>query len=462
MRLAFPRSLQGQAVVVLLVGLVASHAIGLLIYAWDRGETVASTEALDVNDRVFGVVSLLEKLPPEWRDDIVRAANTRTLAVFLSPAAATIRDQSDGFADKIAQDLRDDLRGWDSGRIVVALNQGVSFPRDRGPFGQFSSGSSPANATVRANRQQDVVNISVRLDDGEWLNFVGIVPKATLLWPGAVMAYVLTTAAGVLVLAVWFVRRVTAPLTSFARAAEELGKNLRTDPLAETGPTEVRQASHALNEMQARLRRLVENRTQMLAAISHDLRTPLTLIRLRVEVLGGEQAQHLIRALDELNSLIGSILEFAGETFEDEPARVVDLDALVGSLCDDLADAGARIEYASTGPLPYMCRRIALRRALSNLIDNAVKYGGQARIHLAASRATVTVAVDDDGPGIPDGELSQVFMPFYRLEQSRSRNTGGSGLGLSIAQAIVHGHGGVIQLQNREEGGLRAVILLPA
>ena len=344
----------------------------------------------------------------------------------------------------------------------MALNATPASLQGKGALDRPAASEPPLSFPVVDPRQHDIVNISVQLNDGRWLNFIGLVPKATLLWSGPATAYVLTTAAGVMLLAVWMVRRVTAPLTSFARAAGELGRNIRSEPLPETGPREVVQASQAFNEMQARIRRLVENRTQMLAAISHDLRTPLTLVRLRAELLGeGGNAEDIIRSLDELDRLITAIMAFSKETFEDEQQRSVDLAALLGSLCDDLADAGAAVEFTMSGSLPYSCRRVALRRAFTNLIENAVKYGGGARVGLAASQVMVQVVIDDDGPGIPEEEMTRVFMPFYRLDQSRSRETGGTGLGLSIAQSIIHGHGGIITLANRAAGGLRVRVSLP-
>jgi signal transduction histidine kinase len=260
----------------------------------------------------------------------------------------------------------------------------------------------------------------------------------------------------------WLVTRATRPLTIFARAADQLGKNIRSDPLPEKGPTEVLEASRALNNMQERLRRLIENRTQMLAAISHDLRTPLTLLRLQAELLVDSNAQaKVLCRISELEAMIASILDFAKETFSDEPQRIVDLAALVESVCDDLADTGAMATFSPSHRVLYSCRRMALKRAISNVVDNAVKYGKVANVKLVEDASAIRIVIDDKGLGLPDAQLEQVFVPFYRGDASRSRHTGGAGLGLSIAQAIVHGHGGTITLSNRSEGGLRVKVLLP-
>jgi len=200
----------------------------------------------------------------------------------------------------------------------------------------------------------------------------------------------------------------------------------------------------------------------MLSAISHDLKTPITLLRLRAEYIedAGEKEKTLA-TLAEMESMIESTLAFARDDAEKEEPRVVDLAALVESICDDLADAGRPVAFQDVPALKYRCRPLGLKRAVSNIVDNAVKYGGNARVRLSADPTAVEIVVDDDGPGIPEAELKEVFAPFYRLERSRSRETGGAGLGLSLARTVVHAHGGEITLSNRPGGGLRAIIQLP-
>ena len=266
----------------------------------------------------------------------------------------------------------------------------------------------------------------------------------------------------ILAVSVWAVRRVTAPLAAVSVAAERLGNDLNAPPMPETGTVETRQASHAFNTMQARLRSLIENRTRMLAAISHDLRTPLTLLRLRAEnVENPQERDKMLATIAEMDSMIGETLQFARDEATTEIRRPTDIAALVQSIVDDMADAGLPVKMESDEPIVYECRPDALKRAIRNLLDNAVKYGNAASAAIQTTPKTIEIIIDDEGPGIPEQELSRVFDPFYRLEESRSRETGGVGLGLAIAQSIVQAQRGELVLSNRATGGLRAQISLP-
>jgi signal transduction histidine kinase len=256
---------------------------------------------------------------------------------------------------------------------------------------------------------------------------------------------------------------MTAPLGALAAAAERLGRDVDAPPLSDAGSVEMRRASHAFNTMQERLRRLVENRTQMLAAISHDLRTQLTLLRLRAETVdAAEERDRMLATITEMEGMLTATLSFARDEAASEPRRRSDLGALLASVVDDMADAGLPVTMAP-GPEGIIaeCKPGALRRAMLNLIDNAVKHGGGARAMLGANADMIEITIDDSGPGIPEDQLARVFQPFYRLEDSRSRDTGGIGLGLAIAASIVEAHGGELRLANRHTGGLRATIMLP-
>jgi signal transduction histidine kinase len=233
--------------------------------------------------------------------------------------------------------------------------------------------------------------------------------------------------------------------------------------MAETGTVEMRQASRAFNTMQARLRSLVENRTRMLAAISHDLRTPLTLLRLRAEnVEDAPERDKMLASIAEMDAMIAATLEFARDEAKAEPHRRTDLTALLASVVDDMADTGLPVAMESAQPLICECQPAALKRAITNLIDNAVKYGKRARCAIRSTSQGIEITIEDDGPGIPEQELFRVFQPFYRVEGSRNRETGGIGLGLAIALSVIQAHGGQLTLSNRPQGGLRACIRLPA
>ncbi|MEI6557611.1 MAG: ATP-binding protein [Rhodospirillaceae bacterium] len=274
----------------------------------------------------------------------------------------------------------------------------------------------------------------------------------------------LVMAVPVLVLSLWVVRRLTRPLSEIAAAAERFGRDVGAPPLPETGPDEVRMVARAFNAMQRQLRSFVEDRTRMLAAISHDLRTPITLLRLRTEFIADPEEQARMRAtLDEMEAMIAATLSFAREDAAREARQTVDLVGLLSSICYDMADAGLPVSFEPepAGRRPFECRRSALKRALTNLIDNAVTYGHAARIALTAGGASLIVTIDDDGPGIPEAEQEAVFSPFYRLEPSRNSATGGVGLGLSVVRTVIQAHGGTIGFTNRPEGGLTATVTLP-
>jgi signal transduction histidine kinase len=233
-------------------------------------------------------------------------------------------------------------------------------------------------------------------------------------------------------------------------------------PLPESGLLEVRRAALAFNQMQERIRRFVEDRTQMIAAIAHDLGTPITRLRLRAEyVEDEEQHQKMLADLSEMEEMMTATLAFARDDGATEPREIFDLNSLLQSICDDLSDAGHTVGFQPEGRLPYAFRLVALRRAFTNLLDNAVTYGESARLSVEENPEAIVVRIDDDGPGIPAELREEVFKPFQRLEASRSRETGGTGLGLTVARTIIRGHGGDIELKNRTEGGLRVEVTLP-
>jgi signal transduction histidine kinase len=214
--------------------------------------------------------------------------------------------------------------------------------------------------------------------------------------------------------------------------------------------------------MHARLQRFVQDRTRMLAAISHDLRTPITSLRLRAEFIEDEEIrQKILETLEDMQRMAEATLAFAREEAAKEDTRRVDLAALVDSVCADLADMGQDVTFAGPERSPWRGRPSSLKRALSNLIENAVTYGERARVALAAGDQEWRIVIDDDGPGIPAADVERVFAPYVRLEESRNPETGGVGLGMAISRSIIRGHGGDITLANRPEGGLRITVRLP-
>lgn len=312
-------------------------------------------------------------------------------------------------------------------------------------------------------QQPGAYYLIVKLSDGSWLVFAGGGHKWGLSAEkriAIVLIVFFLVAAGISTVAT---RQISRPIRRFAAAVHAAGISPNGAPIAESGPLELREVIAAFNGMQAKIAAFVAYRTAMLAAISHDLRTPLTRMRLRGEYIADPvQRQRLFADVDEMQQMIDGALAFFRGDGDEEPVRSFDLSGLLLSIVDGFADQGVDVGYAGDEGIVYSGRAIAIKRAITNLVENAVKYGTQPAITLAKGEAGITITVSDRGPGIPEGELESVFEPFFRLDKSRHKARGGVGLGLTAARAIIRGHGGNLVLHNRAEGGLDAVVTLPA
>jgi signal transduction histidine kinase len=459
MKRLLPRSLFGQTLLILLAGLAVSHLVGAWIYTTDRDSAVRAVGGLALAQRIANLTQLVEDAPAQWRGRIVAASSDPTFRVTLSgsaPGFAATTDQP-AVSRAIEAFLRDRLPRSPTRQVRVAVAEAATPP-----FGGMPGHPMPMAPMMRAMGAWRGLDAVIRLSDGQWLSFATILPESGPAISWQLLLSMAATATIILVVSIWAVRRVTAPLAGIAAAAERLGKDVGAAPLPERGTIEMRQAARAFNEMQKRLRRLVENRTRMLAAISHDLRTPLTLLRLRAEnFANAEEREKILATIADMTGMIEATLAFARDDATAETRRPTDLGALVATIVDDMADAGMSVTMAPVSPVVCEIRPAALKRAVTNLIDNAVKYGKNARVSIRPAPRTVAIVVEDDGPGIPEAELARVFQPFYRLDPSRSRETGGIGLGLAIALSIIETHGGELTLANRSEGGLRATATIP-
>jgi signal transduction histidine kinase len=268
--------------------------------------------------------------------------------------------------------------------------------------------------------------------------------------------------ASTVLLSIWAVRRLVMPLSRFARAVDQFGTHGHEAPLREEGPLEIRQAARAFNRMQERILRLIEDRTRMLMAISHDLRTPLTRLRLRAEEFAEALPKtRMLEDIELMNASITSAIDYVREGGTVEVPEVTELPSLIKSICEQHEDAGHPITYSGPRHLAVPCLPLALERAVANLVDNAVKFGASTTVRLAkSSDDTVTIDVEDDGPGIPDEEKSRVLEPFYRTDEARS-SAGGFGLGLAIALTVARRHGGSLTLHDRSPHGLCARLTIP-
>jgi signal transduction histidine kinase len=261
----------------------------------------------------------------------------------------------------------------------------------------------------------------------------------------------------------WAVRWVTAPLSSIASAARAFGRpgDREAGELPERGPVEVAQAARALNDMRLRVRRLVDERTRMLVAVSHDLRTPLTRLRLRIERLPDDSAKGaMLQEIAAINEMLAETLAYMREVGQTEAAAPTDLPSLLQTICAQFSDTGRDVTYRGPDRLVLSCRPHALARAVANLVDNAAKFGETVEVSVASAESDVTIEVRDDGPGVPEAMLAQVFEPFVKGDDARGRK-GGFGLGLSIVREIAESHGGRVELANRRPHGLAARLRLP-
>ena len=305
--------------------------------------------------------------------------------------------------------------------------------------------------------------VGIALPDGAMIS-AKVLPdqRPRPFWSGPWAVTLLFAIVSLTLLGLWAARALTAPLSSFAKAAESFSLNGAAAPLPERGPEEIRSVAKALNRMRERITTLIDDRTRMLAAISHDLRTPITRMRLRPEFIDdAEQRTRMEADLQEMEAMIAATLSFARDEANAEPRVATDIAVLLKRVVEDAKAAGHDVRYAGPDHRDIVASPMLLRRAFANLIDNAIRYGERARVGLAAAPGAVRIAIEDDGPGIPESETEKVFAPFYRLEGSRSRETGGTGLGLSVARNAILGHGGTIELRNRAEGGLTVSVTLP-
>jgi signal transduction histidine kinase len=322
--------------------------------------------------------------------------------------------------------------------------------------------NAPHHASNIPTQQKISFIVRTRLLDGSTVSFDALPTGEAFPMPPRPLFNLLILLAAVIVLSLLAVRLATRPLNTLASAAEKLGNDINSPPLLETGPTEVRRAAHAFNTMQSRLASYIQERTRILAAMSHDLKTPITRLRLRAELLEDDDLRtKFTNDLEEMESLVAATLDFMRGVDNPEPVQPVDIMALLESLQADAAEIGQEVRLEGIAAQPYPCKPAALKRCLGNLIDNAVKYGKSATVMVNDHDKQLQIHILDHGPGIPEAELERVFEPFYRLENSRSRDTGGTGLGLGIARNIAQMHGGDLLLRNRQGGGLEALLTLP-
>jgi signal transduction histidine kinase len=466
------RSLSAQFIGYMLLALAISQAIGVLM-SWDeRGQALRAAAKGEFFSRTASLARLLEATPAPIHEDILRASDTSYTRFWLSPdePASDVGAWQREARAQLARPLpsltpqrpgRPAVPGERPGDEMASIGAVAATPART--WVTVSSSAWPLSRPARFSYldEDNGMGLSVRLNGGAWLNaaFAKALPNA--FWTSQSAMSLALTAAVFSVIGVLVARGIARPMRRLAVAAEALGRGESIAPLPECGPDDIRQTAEAFNRMQERLQRFVADRTRMLAAIGHDLRTPLTTLRLRAEFVSEPELQEkMLKTIHEIETMTEATLAFAREDATAEETRAIDLCALVESLCEDLAELGGDVVFTEGAAVVYRCRPEALRRAIRNLVENAIRYGERARVSLRQAAETVDILVEDDGPGIPEDAVEQVFAPFHRLEHSRNRETGGVGLGLSIARAMARRHGGDVLLAN-SGSGLVATISLP-
>ena len=440
----WPRSLKARTAVVLLVGLVVVQVAGLAIHALDRIDVQRLAQARVIAVRVVGVYRTVMMTSPDRRAGVLAELDKE-------PGLTAEIDQ-----DPPTEDLPDEEAfGQRLLRVNLNLVPLMGVPHWRG-------------LRILTDYSHQQIILGMRMPpEMQWLK-VTVPYEAPRPWhsPTFLAAFlVMTVAAGGLTL--WAVRRLTAPVSTLAAAAEALGRDVNAPPLPEDGPSEVATAAAAFNTMAARIRRFVQDRTELLTAIGHDLRTPITRLKLRAEfVEDEEQRNKMLADLEELEAMVSATLAFGRDAQTTEPVSAIDLAELLRTIVDEAGDAwpdlADKLFYEGPPHLTMRARPLAMKRAVANLVSNAISYGGSARVSLIPPHdGTLVIEVEDNGPGIPPGELDRVFEPFHRGEPSRNRETGGVGLGLPIARNIFRAHGGDVSLANRPMGGVKAAVTLP-
>ncbi|WP_045727073.1 ATP-binding protein [Xanthomonas sp. GPE 39] len=349
--------------------------------------------------------------------------------------------------------------------VVVDATPPHTAPRD-------TTRSNAFDATMRAMGWRehgfapevpllDGFTAALHQPDGSWRSVMSPPQRFSREFKSKVAMLLLAGMLAMLPLAWWFSRALSAPIRRFAEAADRLGRNPNAQPLQRSGPSEIVQAADSFNAMQARLNRLINERTHMVAAIAHDLRTPLARLAFRLESLQPPLRDKTMADIDEMKAMISAALNFIHNDNHRTPRSPLDFRLLVESVVDDASDTGADVSLHAGQAITLDGDPLSLRRMVMNLVQNALKYGKRARVHLRREANECVLWIDDDGPGIDPTQREKLFLPFFRGENSRNRDTGGIGLGLSVAHSTVLAHGGVIELNNRPEGGLRVCVTLP-
>jgi len=423
---------------VLGVALIAVQLVTLPFFLRQQSTAAAEIFQGSTVERITHIIRLFEPLSAEQRRELLPAVSSPFLSL-------------DMFYELPVQESAALDEPQLAASLTTTLQRQVIIKQvDEEP------GGFPALLTTRQR-----IAIWIPLEDASWLRFSTRSALPSMGWVVHMSAQLLLVCLVLVLFAVVAARQITRPIRTFVAAAERLGTDVNAPPIIERGSRELRRVTRVFNTMQDRLQRYVDDRTRMLAAISHDLRTSLTRLRLRTEFIEDpEQRAKAQQDLEQMDAMLASTLAFARDDAAEEQPVNVDVAKLLHTLCDDLVDLGESVDYQGPESHTLCCRPLALQRAITNVLSNAVSYGHCARVILTLDEGVCDIRVTDDGPGIPADQLDNVFEPFVRLDPARNRSTGGTGLGLSIARSVMRSHGGDVFLANPVGGGLEVRLRL--
>ena len=454
-----PASLFGRTMLVLVAGLIVAQVGSMAIHLFDRGSSVYRLATLQIAAQIAQTVRILNRLPADQRQKVVQEVTGPHLRAALRREPVEV---ASGFSehDRYEAEFTEEVQRQIGARWPIRADINP-HPRDGdqspGPFALWM-----ARHFYFLLPEPFSIVVQVVLEDGTVVVFDVNVPQEPLSRLEAIVPLILLLMLVCFSLSGFLVRMTTGSLDRLARAADAIGRNPEDAPLADSGPSEIHRVIAAFNRMQQRVLDYLVERGRLLTAISHDLKTPITRLRLRAEMLSdGEIRAKMLRDLEEMQTMVGTTLDFFRTTGSNPQRQPVDIGALIESICEDRRESGPALSVRGAAQAPFRADPQALRRCLENLIENALRYGGGAEIEVTDSSDRLRIAVIDRGPGIPESELERVFEPFYRLDASRNMDSGGTGLGLSIARNIARWHGGDVTLRNAPGGGLIAELALP-
>ena len=444
------RSIQGQMIAVLGVSFALLLAILTLIEIVENDDVIKWAKSDYTTIRLHNIINVLDHVDADKVENFISSV-TRCHEGYTLTNIPYQRGETAPVSESIAETLRAEL-GLEAGQVRARLTQleATEFSYDTCANNEIKF---PSNGVV----------VSLRLEQGQWLN-AEVHPHEWHFTPTigdwflrSSLAFLLIGAA-----AIYFLRRLTKPLSRLTRAAENFGAGLKVHEVEETGPSDLKQAIRSFNVMQKQVTGELDRRISTLAAISHDIRTPLTALRVKAEMIEEPQTRNdLVSSIEKMERISASALEFLKGESRNEPMRSVDLNALVESECADFEELGILVHFESNHTPPYQCRPNALIRGVRNLIQNAAKYAGSAHVEIIQDKEFISICVSDTGPGIPSEKIAYALEPFQRLDVARDSDKGGFGLGLAIVKAVTEGHDGELLLLPNQPCGLIAIMQLP-